>query len=345
MPDFKLVVWNMEWMNDLFGPNTEPPAFRADDEVPIHHPRATVRQRRNDLAGVLGELAPEIVVVVEGPNRSDELQLFFDEDVEGEWSTVVQYSKGQSQNLGLAVRRDGGKFADPPFDYTDTNNVGAFDPFAVDTDDDEIVEQYRFERRPLYVEIRPAVGGRFRILGLHLKSKGIFAAFEWSKWWLMADANRRKLLAQASQLRLNFLDPYLTDPQTRSIPLIVCGDINDGPGLDASEKRLFGSAVERLMGTVWRPNLCLGNALFDTLKDEDKNSLDFSPIVTTSFKDPIFENTYHREWIDHVLYTQAPNSWVTSARVHDTMADGARIWEKYPHASDHFPISVTVTRT
>lgn len=133
MPDFKLVVWNMEWMNDLFGPNTEPPAFRADDEVPIHHPRATVRQRRNDLAGVLGELAPEIVVVVEGPNRSDELQLFFDEDVEGEWSTVVQYSKGQSQNLGLAVRRDGGKFADPPFDYTDTNNVGAFDPFAVDT--------------------------------------------------------------------------------------------------------------------------------------------------------------------------------------------------------------------
>ncbi len=31
------------------------------------------------------------------------------------------------------------------------------------------------------------------------------------------------------------------------------GDINDGPGLDASEKRLYGSGIERLMGTVWTP--------------------------------------------------------------------------------------------
>ena len=39
-------------------------------------------------------------------------------------------------------------------------------------------------------------------------------------------------------MRLDFLDPLLGDPATRSIPLIVCGDINDGPGLDASEKRV-----------------------------------------------------------------------------------------------------------
>ena len=31
------------------------------------------------------------------------------------------------------------------------------------------------------------------------------------------------------------------------------GDINEGPGLDASEKRLYGSGIERLMGTVWTP--------------------------------------------------------------------------------------------
>jgi hypothetical protein len=92
-------------------------------------------------------------------------------------------------------------------------------------------------------------------------------------------------------LRLGFLDPYLTDDETKSIPLIVCGDINDGPGLDASEKRLFGSAIERLMGMVWKPELCLHNALFDTLKDKDKANLNFSRIHTTSFKDPIFNNT------------------------------------------------------
>jgi hypothetical protein len=267
MAGLKLLLWNMEWMNDLFGPNDQPPAFKPDGAKPTHHPQATVLQRRQHLSGVLNELTPDIVVVVEGPNRTGELQLFFDEDVEGTWKTEVQYSKGQSQNIGIGVRLDQGKFNDPASKFTDTNNIEAFGNFLVDTDDDEIEEQYKFERRPLYVEINPLTGKSFRILGLHLKSKGIFAAYEWSKWWQMADANRRKILSQATQLRLHFLDPYLTSPETKNIPLIVCGDINDGPGLDASEKRLLGSGVERLMGTMWKPNLCLGNALFDTLDE------------------------------------------------------------------------------
>ena len=37
----------------------------------------------------------------------------------------------------------------------------------------------------------------------------------------MADANRSKLLAQARRLREAFLDPYLTEPATQDVPLIV----------------------------------------------------------------------------------------------------------------------------
>lgn len=344
MAQLKLLVWNMEWMNDLFGRNEGPPEFRPDAEVPIHHPKATVRKRRDDLAGVLNELAPDVVIVVEGPNRQAELQLFFDTDVDGSWTTVVQPSKGQSQIIGAAVRTDRGDFANPPLTYTDTNNMEAeFGPFFVDTDDDEIQEQYKFERRPLLVRINPVDGRPFTVLGLHLKSKGIFDALEWSKWWTMADANRRKLLAQATQLRLRFLDPYLTAEQTRTVPLMVCGDINDGPGLDASEKRLFGSAIERLMGTVWQPDRCLRNALFDLLSAQDQQDLDFRSIFTTRFKDPIFNNVYHREWIDHVLYSaNQPAPWVTQAQVHEKMADGTPIWRRFPHASDHYPVSVVV---
>lgn len=343
MSTLRFAVWNMEWMNDLFGPNDEPPAFRADDDHPFHNQGATIRARRDDLAGVLSEVDPEVLVVVEGPNRAGELQLFFDEDVDGEWTIQVQHSKGQSQNIGIAVRTDTGKFDDPPFKYFDTANLEAFDPFAVDTDDDEIDENYHFERRPLYVEIHPVEGPVFRVLGLHLKSKGIFKAYEWSRWWAHADANRRKILAQVTQLRLRFLAPYFADPQTAGIPLIVCGDINDGPGLDASEKRLFGSAVERLMGTVWRPDLILRNALFDTLDQRDQDELNFEDLSTTSFKDPIFNNVWHRVWIDHVLYsTNAPADWVSEAEIHYLMADERPIWEAFPHASDHFPVSVRV---
>src|SRR5215213_884925 len=197
-------------MNDLFGPDVQPPAFRADGDEPTHNKGVTVRERRDDLSGVLDELAPDIVIVVEGPSRSGELQLFFDEDVQGEWKAEVQASKGQSQNIGVAARVDQGKFEDPPFEHFDTSRMEAFGSFLTDIDDDGIEEQYRFERRPLYVDVKPAGGESFRILGLHLKSKGIFTAYEWSKWWQIADANRRKILAQATQLRLRFLDPYLT---------------------------------------------------------------------------------------------------------------------------------------
>jgi endonuclease/exonuclease/phosphatase family metal-dependent hydrolase len=98
------------------------------------------------------------------------------------------------------------------------------------------------------------------------------------------------------------------------------------------------------MGTVWRPELCLRNALFDSLTDKQRAELDFEARWTTSFQDPIFNNTWHKEWIDHVLYTDSPDGpWVVDAEVHDHMPDGTPIWEKYEYASDHYPVSATVT--
>jgi endonuclease/exonuclease/phosphatase family metal-dependent hydrolase len=255
----------------------------------------------------------------------------------------VQPSPRMAQCVGVAVRTDEGKFEDPPFEQFDTSGMEVFGDFTADADDG-IDEHYGFERKPLYVEIIPTDGQSFRVLGLHLKSKAIFGAYEWSKWWQIADANRRKILAQASRLRLKFLDPHMTDAMTKDTPLIVCGDINDGPGLDASEKRLFGSGIERLMGKVWRPELCLRNALFDSLSNKEKTDLEFEAVWTTRFPDPIFNNTWHSEWIDHLLYTDSPDGpWVGHAQVHHHMPDGTPIWQKYERASDHHPVSVTVT--
>jgi endonuclease/exonuclease/phosphatase family metal-dependent hydrolase len=342
MTPVKLVTWNMEWMNDLFTAGSGPAAFRGDDEVPQHNKEATVRKRRDDLSGVLNELQADVVVIIEGPNRTEELQLFFDTDVAGEWMTYVQATKGQTQNIGIAVRMDTRKFQHPPIEPIDTNKITAFDYFLIDIDDDGIDERYKFERRPLYTKVLLGTGGELRILGLHLKSKGIFDAYEWSKWWQVADANRRKLLAQATQLRIGFIDPYLSGAETKRIPLVVCGDINDGPGLDASEKRLFGSTIERLMGLVWFPDFCLRNALFEALTPKEQVQLRFEKLATTSFMDPIFNNVRHREWIDHVLYSKnRGDSWVTDAVIHERFGDQP-LWLKYRFSSDHFPVSVTI---
>lgn len=345
MAEVKLVSWNMEWMNDLFGPNDEPAAFRPDDAKPQHSSSTTVRKRRDDLSGVLNELAPDVVVVVEGPNRDAELQMFFDEDVDGDWVVRIQPTKGSAQCTGIAVRVDGDKFEDEPLKFTDTNNIAAFSEFLRDADNDGIEEQYHFERLPLLVQVKPQGGKDFNVLGLHLKSKGIFQALEWSKWWMMADANRRKILAETAQLRSEFVDPFLEADATKNAPLIICGDINDGPGLDASEKRLLGSGVEKLMGSIWQPGRVLRNVLFESLLNEKQQAaLRFEEIATTRFRDPIFESTYHNVWIDHILCSDNQGGpWVTKGQVHRLLADNEPIWQKFPHASDHYPVSATVT--
>lgn len=342
MSNLKFVLWNVEWMNDLFTKDEQAVQFLPDGEKTAHS-SATAKQRRDDLSAVLRELNPDVAVIIEGPSRREELQLFFDSIGQGSWIADLQASPGQTQNIGIAVRIDTGKFKDPALRRIETKDDSRFNPFLVDTDNDEIKEQHRFERRPLYAEISPAQGVAFRVLGLHLKSKGIFDAYEWSKWWEMADANRKKILGQATHIHDSFIMPYLTDKETKNIPLIVCGDINDGPGLDASEKRLHGSGIERLMGTIWQPEKCLGNALFDALKPKEQKALDFSKIYTTSYKDPIFNNVYQKDWIDHILYSKSPlSNWVSGAKVNRILPSGASIGTKYRHSSDHYPVSVEV---
>jgi exonuclease III len=340
MATIKVLCWNMEWMNDLF---LEDGTYKANNTVPSHHPGATVKIRREHLSGVIEDINPDVLVVVEGPNKTKELQLFFDTDIRGTWKTYIQPSKGSSQCIGVAVRTDTNKFdVQNPMQIFDSQTIEAFNPFDLENDENGIIEKYKFERYPAYVELKTADQKLFRILGLHLKSKGIFTAYEWSKWWSIADGNRKKILAQCSQIRQKFTDVYLKDPATKNIPLIICGDINDGPGLDASEKRLLGSGIERLMGNVWKPKLSLGNALFDTLKEKEQDSLDFESIYTTSFKDPIFNGVYQKEWIDHILYSHIEKNWVQNAIVHHKMSDGQAIYKKFKFSSDHVPISVDV---
>jgi hypothetical protein len=66
----------------------------------------------------------------------------------------------------------------------------------------------------------------------------------------------------------------------------------------------------------------------DTLKPKDKEELDFSSIHTTSFKDPIFNGVYQKEWIDHILYSRnQAGVWVTGAR---SLEDARRHRDLHP---------------
>jgi endonuclease/exonuclease/phosphatase family metal-dependent hydrolase len=351
----------MEWLNDLFAPGGagSPAALRPDNEAPQHDKTTTVGKRKAGLKMGLEHLDPDVVVIIEGPSSVSELQLLFDTLAPGEWKTHLQRSVSpnapnrrdkftSTQNVGIAIRIDTGKFAAEPMKIFDAMEPasGAIhkgsEPFFHDSGENGVFEWYRFERRPAYAELTMSDGAAFRILGLHLKSKGIFNALEWSKWWTMADANRERLLAQCRHLREAFLNPYLTEDPTRKIPLVVCGDINDGPGFDTSEMRLKASGVETIMGSVWEPELTLGSALFDRLPKKQRDALDFRDNYTTSFKDPIFDGQFQREWIDHILYSRnAPPGWVHGADVVRRIPGDPEV--QFYEIADHFPVRATVT--
>jgi endonuclease/exonuclease/phosphatase family metal-dependent hydrolase len=340
----KLLLWNMEWMNDLFASGSGPAAFRPDGQKMPHFPASvTVSERRRDLAGVVREVEPDLVVVVEAPSRQEELDLFFRTDVGAEWRTFLQPTSGSAQCIGAAINTATGKFDAAATRRLDAAVNPAFGEFLWDTDGDGVDEHYRFERLPVDLEVALTGGKRLRVLGLHLKSKAIFDAYEWSKWWSVSGGNRRKILAQALQIRREFVEPYLKDAATAGLPLIVCGDINDGPGLDASEKVLFGSGIEMLMGDSWTPDVALGNALYDSLSETAKRNMDFETLATSRFKDPIFNDVYHQEWIDHILYSRNQGrQWASGARVVRNALDGQPLYRRYPHASDHSPVVVTL---
>ncbi len=335
-------------MNSLF--EGDPPQFKSGD-TKVKGPKKnnTVDDRINDISGVVNEMDLHALVVVEGPNRVEELQLFFDRDeINGDWKCAVQQSSAQI--VGLAIRLDTGLFQDPPYIQFDSSLAdeapllkAVTDPFSMDTDRDDLDELHKFERRPLHTKVHLESGKSFRILGVHLKSKGIFSALEWAAWWAKAEGNRKKLLAQCYRLRSKFLDVYLTENATKVIPLIVCGDINDGPGFDASEMKLMASGVETLMGSIWKPELTLGNVLHDELAEKDQNALDFEDLYTASFRDPIIDGSYMRVWIDHVLYSRNQTGWVSGGKIWREMAGSERIYHKYPAGSDHFPVSFKIT--
>ena len=84
---------------------------------------------------------------------------------------------------------------------------------------------------------------RFRMIGVHAKSKAPHGARRKAEIMRIAIANRRKQLAQCIWLR-----ERVEDHLDAGEALIVLGDFNDGPGLDEYE-RLFGrSGVEIVIG-------------------------------------------------------------------------------------------------
>ena len=132
MATIKLAVWNMEWLNKLFKSGTvnDDAEFKPDADKPEKDSKHTVGERKALLSAGLHRIDADVIVVVEGPNKTKELRLLFEELAPGEWTTHIQESKSingpgrtdvwaSGQCVGVALRTDTGKFHMPNVRFFD----------------------------------------------------------------------------------------------------------------------------------------------------------------------------------------------------------------------------------
>lgn len=334
----RVATYNVEWFANLFDDNDQ----LIIDDGWSGRQDVTRAQQAEALGKVFTALDADAVMIIEAPNtgrkqdtvralegfaelfelRTRKAMIGFANDTHQEIALLYDPDAVQVEHdpRGQEVGRKGSHDA-PRFDGT----------FRIDLDIDATEDLVRFSKPPLEVDMVTAAGTRLRMIGAHLKSKAPHGARNRDAVMRLSIANRRKQMAQAIWLRQR-IDAHLAE----GAPVILLGDLNDGPGLDEYEGLFGRSSVE----------LLLGEDLYDPHARQALLHPMGSRPVTARF-----------HLADQDRYLQALLDYIMISR--DLMArrPAWRIWHPFDDArcfrneelcqalltaSDHFPVSLDI---
>ncbi|WP_137700188.1 endonuclease/exonuclease/phosphatase family protein [Marimonas lutisalis] len=246
----RIATYNVEWFNNLFDDDGH---LLMDDGWSGR--QDVTRARQIEALGVVfAAMDADAVMVIEAPDHNgtrntvpalEEFARAFDLRAR---RALVGFENDTQQEIALMYDPDVLSVRhDPQGDATGKKGArGAprFDSvFRIDLDIDATEDLVRFSKPPLEVAAQTADGFAFRLIGAHLKSKAPHGARGKDAIMRAAIQNRRKQLAQAIWLRRR-VEEHLEE----GTPLIVLGDLNDGPGLDEYEGLFGRSSVEIVLG-------------------------------------------------------------------------------------------------
>ncbi len=246
----RIATYNVEWFNALFD---DEGGLLADGDWSGRHD-VTRADQLAALGIVFTALDADAVMVIEAPDENGHrstvgaLERFAEFAQIRARRAVTGFANATQQEIALLYDPDVLTCRhDPQGDITGKkgdDGAPRFDGvFRIDLDIDATEDRVEFSKPPLELACETASGVAFRMIGAHLKSKAPHGARTRDRIMRVAIANRRKQLAQAVWLRRR-VEQHLGAGE----PLIVLGDLNDGPGLDEYE-HLFGrSSVEIVMG-------------------------------------------------------------------------------------------------
>lgn len=324
MPDFKIATWNVEWMNRLFSKNQ--PKQDPDSQA-----------RFQEIKAVIEAMAPDVLVIQEGPNEYQEMESFINNFLNGGYSCVRASTRDKNPVTGKgypdtqmvwSLCKSNNKLRQVELANSEYN--GPFQDWKQIIAPSKGEEIFFHHRIPIEVDIfyedGPVKRGPIKVFGLHPKSKKAFGDEE------EAAENRRKLLAQGINLR-RWIDYLLEAKPDRYI--VVCGDMNDGIGIDKFEYQLGGDFASLITGDVRKPQMVFKNALEAEILENLQNP---GTHYTIKFGN---EGPYERILIDYILFSPSFKSGdITfvpgSAQIRNDLLD------QFPNASDHVPVETRI---
>ncbi len=334
----RLVTYNVEWFSALFDRQDE---LICDSGWSRRHGVSRALQIEA-LGIVFSALDADAVMVVEAPDTGRRqstiraLQNFARRFNLRARSAVIGFANETQQEIALLFDPDALRARhDPigaPTGKAGSPNAPRFDgTFRIDLDVDARRDSVRFSKPPLEMEVTTAAGTHLRIIGAHLKSKAAHGAGGRDAKMRQSIANRRKQLAQAIWLRRR-----IAGHLDEGTPLIVMGDLNDGPGLDDYE-HLFGrSSVEIL----------LGDELFDPHARPASQHRAGARPSTARFQLP-GQGRFLDALLDYVMISPDLMARAPAWRIWHPFDDpdcrqNAELRQALLDASDHFPVSLDI---
>lgn len=340
----RIATYNIEWFDSLFddtGQLVVDGSWSARYDV-------TKAMQTEALGIVFTALNVDVVMIIEAPDtnrqrdtvralegfakafdlRARKAVMGFSNDTQQEIAALydpdvvlVQHDpKGQAPVPGAP--QVGGA---PRFDGT----------FRIDLDIDATEDKVAFSKPPLEVAMTVrSTGQTVRLIGAHLKSKAPHGATNRDEVMRLSIANRRKQLAQAIWLRTRIEEHLVAGD-----PMIVMGDLNDGPGLDEYE-HLFGrSSVEIILGTGDR-------ALFDPHASKALLRR-IGPQPTTARFYISQDERYLQALLDYVMVSPDLRAKARRWRIWHPFDDPTcwktpELREALLTASDHFPVTLDI---
>lgn len=340
----RLATWNIEWFNALFTADDRP----LDDDGPAGRYGTTRREQLAAIGIVLTALDADAILVVEAPDDSSTrstvaaLENFAALIGLRANRAVIGFASGTEQELALlydpaALTASHDPQADPAsprFDRARDMPLGQTGE----------VEAMQFSRPPLELAVTPTQGAPFRLIGVHAKSQAIHGPHDDGQLWRLRLANRRKQLAECLWLRERVAG-HLAAGQ----PLIVLGDLNDGPG-STDFAGLFGvSGVEIVMGC----RIATGCDVPPELRLYDPHAMAAlqrpkrGGPPTGRFWDPVGER-YFGALLDYILVSPGIRAGGPRWRIWHPFDDPAcwqtpELHQALLAASDHFPVTLDFT--